>query len=68
MTYPRRKGRDLIACSIAGQRLNSRPACAGLASLESVRIVVDAVAGPIAGALRTGLDTLRTLTLKVRVA
>jgi hypothetical protein len=31
--------------------------------LERVRIVVDAV--PIAGALRTGLDTLSTLTPEV---
>lgn len=36
--------------------------------MERVRIVVDAVPGPIAGALRTGLDTLSTLTPKVRFA
>ena len=36
--------------------------------MEHVRIVVDAVAGSIAGALRTGPDMLSTLTPKVRFA
>jgi hypothetical protein len=36
--------------------------------LERVRIVVDAVHGPIAGALRTGPDMVSTLTPKVRFA
>ena len=80
MTYPRRKGCDLIgyvgwagrpghavsARTIAGSAWILDRHAPGLARLERVRIVVDAV--PIAGALRTGLDTLSTLTPKVRFA